>query len=366
MYDATTAATIASYALSGVINSDSVSLTGGTATFSDPNVGTGKTVTAVGLGLSGPNAANYVLASASATATADITAAPVTINSGLAANSKAYDGTTTATISSNSVVLAGVQSGDAANVHLSTNGYTAAFASPAVGTGIMVTVSGLTLTGSAAGNYAFTQPTLTADITGATVTITSGLAANSKVYDGTTTGTISSNSVVLAGVQSADAANVHLSTNGYTATFASPGVGIGITVTISGLTLTGSAAGNYTLSQPALTADITGATVTITSGLAANSKVYDGTTTATISSNSVVLAGVPGLRHRQCAALDQRLLRRLRQPGGRHRHYGYGRRVDPDGQCRRQLHPHPAYLDRRHHRGDRHDHFRPGGQQQGL
>ena len=247
-------------------------------------------VTVSGLTLTGSAAANYTLSQP--TLAADITSATVTITSGLAANNKAYDGTTAATISSNTVVLAGVQSADAANVRLSTNGYTAAFASPTVGTGITVTVSGLTLTGSAAANYTLTQPTLTADITGATVTITSGLAANSKVYDGTTTATISSNSVVLAGVQGSDIANVHLSTNGYFANFASPAVGTSIAVTVSGLTLTGSAAANYALVQPTLAADITGATVTITSGLAANSKVCDGTTTATISSNTVVLAGV--------------------------------------------------------------------------
>jgi hypothetical protein len=52
---------------------------------------------------------------------------------------------------------------------------------------------------------------------------------------------------------------VKLSTNGYTATFASAGVGAGIGVTFSGLTLTGSAAPNYTLTQPTATASITAA-----------------------------------------------------------------------------------------------------------
>jgi hypothetical protein len=58
--------------------------------------------------------------------------------------------------------------GDTANVKLSTNGYTANFASASAGTGIGVTVSGLTLTGSAAANYTLTQPAgLTANITAA-------------------------------------------------------------------------------------------------------------------------------------------------------------------------------------------------------
>src|SRR6185503_3497860 len=106
---------------------------------------------------------------------------------------------------------------------------------------------------------------------------------------GTTAATINSNSVVLSGVLAGDTANVSLSTNGYSANFTNANVGLRGLV-VSGLTLVGSASGNYTLIQPAnLTANITTATVTIASGLSANSKVYNGTTAATISSNSVVL-----------------------------------------------------------------------------
>jgi hypothetical protein len=60
-----------------------------------------------------------------------------------------------------------VLSGDTANVKLSTNAYTANFVSASAGTGIAVTVSGLSLTGSAAANYTLTQPALTANITAA-------------------------------------------------------------------------------------------------------------------------------------------------------------------------------------------------------
>ena len=50
-------------------------------------------------------------------------------------------------------------------ISLSTNAYTATFATVDVGTNIAVTVGGLTLTGSAADNYMLNQPTgLTADI----------------------------------------------------------------------------------------------------------------------------------------------------------------------------------------------------------
>jgi autotransporter-associated beta strand protein len=110
-------------------------------------------------------------ASTSAALAFNVNQAVVTVASGLTAN-KTYDGTTTATIISNNVSLSGVVAGDAGNVHLSTNGYTASFTTASVGTGKAVTVSGLTLTGSAAGNYTLTQPTLSANITAATLTVT--------------------------------------------------------------------------------------------------------------------------------------------------------------------------------------------------
>jgi prolyl-tRNA editing enzyme YbaK/EbsC (Cys-tRNA(Pro) deacylase) len=296
VYNGTTAAAISSnnVVLSGVIGADlnnvNLSTNGYTAAFASASVGAGKTVTVGALTLTGSAAANYALTQPGLTAS--ITAAPVTVSSGITANNKVYDGTTAAFISSNNVVLSGVISADTNSVKLSTNGYSATFASASVGTGKAVTVGGLTLMGSGSSNYALTQPTLTANITGVTVTIVSGITANNKVYDGTTSETISSNNVVLSGVMGADSGNVYLTTNNYTATFASAGVGTNKAVTVGGLALVGSAATNYTLAQPGLTANIAKATANITSGITANNKAYDGTTTATISSNNVVLGGV--------------------------------------------------------------------------
>src|SRR5207237_5330321 len=51
VYDRTTAATINTRSLTGVIAGDNVSLTGGSATFANKNVGNGKTVTITGLSL---------------------------------------------------------------------------------------------------------------------------------------------------------------------------------------------------------------------------------------------------------------------------------------------------------------------------
>jgi len=77
VYDTTTAATIAVWSIAGVQGSDSVSYTGGTATFDTKDAGSGKTVTATGLGLAGADAGNYTV-NTTATTTASITPATLT------------------------------------------------------------------------------------------------------------------------------------------------------------------------------------------------------------------------------------------------------------------------------------------------
>src|SRR5205823_3557349 len=94
-YDGTTGATIATRTLSGVIGTENVSLSGGTATFADKAVANAKSVTATGLSLSGADAANYQLASTSATTTANITARTLMVSA--TGVNKVYDGTAAAT-----------------------------------------------------------------------------------------------------------------------------------------------------------------------------------------------------------------------------------------------------------------------------
>jgi gliding motility-associated-like protein len=62
---------------------------------------------------------------------------------------------------------------------------------------------------------------------------------------------------------------------------------------MSGFSLGGNDAANYVLTQPAATADITMASLTV-SGITANNKVYDGTTVAILNIGSGALAGVIG------------------------------------------------------------------------
>ncbi len=286
-YGTTNPAFAVSY--NGFVNGDTTNvLTGApnitTAATTNSPVG-GYTITISQGTLSAPN---YNFAFVNGTLT--VTQAVLAVSSGISANNKVYDRTAVATITSNNVSLNGVVAGDVVN--LSTNGYTATFASTNVGTGIAVNVSGLSLTGARATNYTLNLPlVLNANITGKALTVASGLSANNKVYDRTAVATITSNNVSLNGVVAGDVVN--LSTNGYTATFASTNVGTGIAVNVSGLSLTGARATNYTLNLPlVLNANITGKALTVASGLSANNKVYDRTAVATITSNNVSLNGV--------------------------------------------------------------------------
>ena len=74
VYDATTAATILSNSFSGLFSHD-VATVSSSGTFSDKNVGNGKTVTATSFTLSGADAANYSVTTPSLTTTANITPA---------------------------------------------------------------------------------------------------------------------------------------------------------------------------------------------------------------------------------------------------------------------------------------------------
>ena len=272
VYDGTTAATLSSGTLSGIIGSDSVTLTQA-GNFASPNVGTSLAVTAADA-LGGTAAGNYTLTQPTGLA-ANITPASLTVTGTSVAN-KVYDGTTAATLSSGT--LSGIIGSDSVTLTQAGN-----FASPNVGTSLVVTAADA-LGGTAADNYTLTQPTgLAANITPASLTVTGTSVAN-KVYDGTAAATLSSGT--LSGVIGSDSVTLTQAGN-----FASPNVGTGLVVTAADA-LGGTAAGNYTLTQPTgLAANITPASLTVTGTSVAN-KVYDGTMAATLSSGT--LSGIIG------------------------------------------------------------------------
>jgi|GEM_PF-321785 len=274
-YDGTTAATISGRSLAGVVAGDSVSLSGGSATFADKNAGDNKTVTGTGFSLTGADAANYSLASATLTAQADIT--PKSLTGSFTAADKAYDGTTAATISGRS--LAGVVAGDS----VSLTGGSATFANKNAGDNKTVTGTGFSLTGADAANYSLASTTLTAQADITLKALTGTIAANDKVYDGTTT-------AIATGTLSGDVAfddEVSLVVSG--AAFSSKQAGTDKTVTAS-LSLTGADAANYSVNPTASAkADITPRALTVTAS--ASDKVYDGTTAASVTLSDNRVAG---------------------------------------------------------------------------
>jgi len=275
VYDGNTSATVLTRSLSGTISGDMVSLDGGTATFNDKTVGTGKTVTLAGASLTGGDAANYALDSV-ATTIADITAKNLTIN-GAVAQSKTYDSYTTATVDFMGASLVGVVFGDM--VTINSSAYAANFNDKNVGTGKAVTVTGVALSGGDAGNYTVSQPSgLSANIT--VLHITGSFTASNKVYDSNTSATVLTRS--LNGAISGDM----VSLAGGTATFSDKTVATGKTVTLAGASLTGTNAGNYELdSVSTTTADITA--LHITGSFTVSNKVYDGNTSATVLTRSL-------------------------------------------------------------------------------
>ncbi|MDC3312780.1 YDG domain-containing protein, partial [Flavobacteriaceae bacterium] len=210
-------------------------------------------------------------------------ACPITLTNeltvtGLTGNNKIYDGTTYA-IATGTAVLSGVNPED--DVFLG-GSPVFTFASSSVGTGVVIITSGYTLSGQDAENYKLTQPTLSGDITAKELTIT-GITGSDKVYDDTTAAT-ATGTFTLNGVESGD--DVILG-GSPVFTFASANVGTGITINTTGLTISGTDSGNYTLTQPILSGDITAKELTIT-GITGDNKVIDCLPNATVTGTASI------------------------------------------------------------------------------
>ena len=174
-YDGTVIVNANIFALSGLQGSDTLSLSG-SGFLADKNVGTNKPVTLGSLALGNGTglASNYTFSGGSFSAT--ITPAPISGVVGITAGSKVYDGTTVASLTLSSSNLTGVLPGDVVTVA----GAVGAFDNRHVGTAKNVNITGLTLAGLDAGNYAFTGKTsaATADITQRPVSVWTGAGGN--------------------------------------------------------------------------------------------------------------------------------------------------------------------------------------------
>lgn len=268
VYDGNTSATIMTRTPVGVVGGDAVTVNGGTATFDNKNVGTGKTVTATGMTLGDVDASKYSF-NGVGIGNADISQLAITVTAD-AGQAKVY--------------------GNADPV------FTYTLSTPLVG-GDLPTGALARANGNNVGMYAINSGTLSlgsnynTNFVGANFTITArpltiSSAVNVKVYDKTTSAAtppaITSGSLAYS------------DTPNFVQVYGGPNVGNTKNLIPSGNVNDGNGGNNYTytfVTNPIGVVTPKGLDVT---GLTANSKVYNQSTAATISgvaSLSGVIAG---------------------------------------------------------------------------
>ncbi len=288
---------------------DGIGLSAGSATgtFSQKDVGNNIGVTVSGVSLTGNGLGDYTL-NVLTSVTANITPKALTF-SGLSASNKIYDATTVAQLTGTAALLgseavgAGTSSdgkwyaGD--GIGLSAGSATGTFSQKDVGNNIGVTVSGVSLTANGLGDYTLTPLVgLTANITPKALTF-SGLSASNKIYDATTIAQLTGTAALL-GSEAVGAGTsgdgkwyagdgIGLSAGSATGAFSQKDVANHLSVTVSGVSLTGNGLGDYTLTPlTSLTANITPKALSF-SGLTANNKIYDATTLAQLTGTAALL-----------------------------------------------------------------------------
>ncbi|MCP5284880.1 MAG: filamentous hemagglutinin N-terminal domain-containing protein [Burkholderiaceae bacterium] len=275
--------------LTGVVAGDLVlpQTNGVYGRMADKHVGVGKPVEIIGAGLRGPDALNYTMTPG--VVTVDIAPLALTVYLNHAgASSRAYDGTTAAETSfstsqwwyADDLGIAATSIGFAdKNVAYNGSGQVVSKT---------ITASGISLSGSDAGNYVLqnTTATLQGTITPKALTVT-GVAAVDRVYDGTVNVQVDIGSAAIdtGGVVAGDTVSVLVPGSGtVTGLMADKHAGTDKAVTVPGLSLTGSDAGNYSItgSGSGVTVDIARRDLTAT--YTGQDKVYDGTQYARVTS----------------------------------------------------------------------------------
>jgi filamentous hemagglutinin family protein len=283
-YDGLPAATLTSgnYSLSGTIfEGDQVSLNGPAAgTYDNKNAGSGKTVSVSGLSLGGASAGDYALSSASVSGAVGIID-PASLVISAMSDARTYDSTTN---SAKAPQVSGLVEGD--NV----SSLSQSFDSKHVGDRTLSVNDGFVVDdGNGGHNYAVTLHTASGSITAALLTV-SLTGKVEKTYDGGTGATLTSANYDLSGVFEGDTVSLN---GGAAGTYDTKSVGTGKTVSVSGLSLGGASAGDYSVNASvsgavgiidpkALTAELIGVV----------QKTHDGSTQATLGAGNYQLVGV--------------------------------------------------------------------------
>ena len=222
-------------------NGDDVTVDYVTASFSNENVGTDKDVSVSDISITGgTDKDNYILGNTETATTADITPAELTAT--ITASDKVYNGNNSATITGRSLV------GVIGNDDVTPSGGSATFFDENVGEDKMVSATGIAINGDNAGNYSYNgTATGAADITPKTLVV-SATGVN-KEYDANTSATVT---------LSDDKIENDDVTESYTsASFEDADIGTNKPVHVTGISISGDQAGNYTFNETAdTTADI--------------------------------------------------------------------------------------------------------------
>ena len=267
IYDGTTAAAVLPKITAGTLAS------GDTPDFSEVynnrNVGTGKTLMPVGSVSDGNNGLNYDV-SYVVNKSGVITVRPITVTA--VANTKSYDGTTAAALPA---ISGGSGAGDTA-------AFTETYNTKNVGTKKKLTPAGVVDDGNGGHNYKVTfVPNSGGVITARAITVTA--AANTKTYDRTTSATATP-TITSGSLAAGDTAK-------WSETYATKNAGTNETLKPAGSINDGNGGKNYIVTFVSSTnGAIAPRPITVTA--AANTKTYDGTTSAkaipTITSGSLV------------------------------------------------------------------------------
>ena len=271
------------YTLTGFVTGEGTGIALGSAagTYSDKNAAADKAVTFNGLTLTGTGAGNYTLNKTTLTGIGTIARRALTLGA-VAAQSKTYDGTTDADPSKFGAVLNNVVAGEENSVKATATG--AAYNSKNVAAANRIDYTGVALAGAEAGNY--TLATTTAQgagtITRRELTVDT-VAAQSKTYDGTTAADTSKFHATLGNVVAGEENLVTATAAG--ASYNDKNVAAANAVGYTGVALTGTGVGNYSIANTAQGAGrITAKQLNLAlAGGARFDKTYDGNANVTQS-----------------------------------------------------------------------------------
>jgi hypothetical protein len=293
VYDGNADATLATgnYSLNNAVDGDDITVQG-TAAYADSKAGTNKDITVGSLILSGADKNNYSLSTTSAVVKGDISPKSITVSIlATPAISKTYDGTDNAQLQQGNYSISGVLVDDEVSIGESV----AAYADKKVGSDKVITVNGFVLAGADKDNYSLSTASATTNGDIVKKEITASFAPTpviSKTYDGNATANIPAEKYQLNDVEPGDDVSVTA-----TAVYDDRKAGEGKTVTASSFALQGDDKDNYLLITitATTTGDIQRATVTVTlQSSPAITKVYDGTTAASLQSANYSVTGIIG------------------------------------------------------------------------